>query len=97
MRLIDEDSSGTIDRFEWVSYLSGPEGGQFSFELKALFDINDLNHDGVVTIDEFQNIFLSTFNTEILLKSEKGRPVAEMVVKALAMEIFASLDEDGCE
>jgi len=73
---------------EWVAYLSNPEGGEFNYELKQLFDFYDANKDGVISIEEFCNIIFATFKDEILRKSENGRVVAESVIKSLAMEIF---------
>ena len=70
LKLIDEDGSGTIDRMEWVSYLSSPEG--FNYELKALYDANDIDNDGVITLSEFITIIIATFKDEIERKTDHG-------------------------
>jgi hypothetical protein len=90
LKLIDEDGSGTIDRMEWVSYLSSPDG--FNYELKAIYDLNDVNNDGVIELSEFITIILTTFHKDIDRKSENGKLVAENVVRALAIELFKELD-----
>ena len=61
MKIIDEDQSGTIDRMEWVEYLSSPGGGDFNYELKELYDMYDGNKDGVISQEEFINIIVATY------------------------------------
>jgi len=61
---------------EWVAYLSSPGGGEFNFELKNLYDMYDENKDGVISLDEFQNIIVATFQNEIDRKSDTGKVVA---------------------
>lgn len=75
---------------EWVSYLSSPDG--FNYELKAIYDLNDVNNDGVIELSEFITIILTTFQKDIDRKSENGKLVAENVVRALAIELFKELD-----
>ena len=54
LKIIDDDQSGTIDRLEWIQYLSSPGGDGFNFELKALFDKYDgVDHSGTIELDEF--------------------------------------------
>jgi hypothetical protein len=95
MKVIDEDQSGTIDRMEWVEYLSSPGGGEFNYELKELYDMYDNDKDGVISIEEFQKIIVATFKQEIERKTENGQIVATKVIESLAMELFVALDENG--
>ena len=53
LKLIDADGSGTIDRLEYIQFLSSPieisgdgERAHFDFELKKKFDSHDLDKDG---------------------------------------------------
>lgn len=52
LKLIDSDGSGTIDRLEYISFLSSPadaNGGRehLDFQLKSRFDTHDRDKDGL--------------------------------------------------
>mmetsp|Transcript_29591 Transcript_29591/g.39351 ORF Transcript_29591/g.39351 Transcript_29591/m.39351 type:complete len:122 (-) Transcript_29591:671-1036(-) len=58
--IMDRDGSKTIDRIEWVSYLSAPNVSMFhlgnmdyyDFTMRELFDEIDDNHDGCIDFEE---------------------------------------------
>ena len=60
VKVMDRDHSGTIDRTEWVAYLSAPTNSvyhlgnmeYYDFEMRDLFEKIDQNNDGYIDFDE---------------------------------------------
>ena len=61
MNIMDRDHSHTIDRIEWMSYLCAPvkqsmyqlgNMDYYDFEMRALFESKDVNHDGRLNFEE---------------------------------------------
>lgn len=95
MKNIDEDGSGTVDRLEWISYLVAPAGEDFDFDVKAAFDMFDVNKDGKIDEEEFFQILKDTFKEILAKKDEKEYGHSVELIKELAREIFKDIDEDG--
>lgn len=69
MAQIDQDKSGSVDRLEWISYLVSPAGegtDYFDFGAKKMFDVFDVNKDGMIDDEEFAMILIDRFNKHLL-------------------------------
>jgi Ca2+-binding EF-hand superfamily protein len=96
--LFDEDDSQSVDVRELVAGITMLCGGSSDEKARSVFDLYDVDGDGVLTVDEltsyFHSIFRMTAATEGGLVA--GRPVAELS-RATAEDAMraADLDRNG--
>lgn len=91
MAQIDQDGSGTVDRLEWISYLVSPAGegtDYFDFQAKKMFDVFDVNKDGMIDDEEFSMILLDRFGSHLCHLKEDDRATGEILIQCLASEMF---------
>lgn len=100
-KIMDEDGSGTIDRAEWIAYLSAPRedlsqmgnAHYYDFETRELFAEIDI--DGNLEIDEDElNIFLKkTYARNYNQLIGKAKKQVDALIIELADKIIAALKE----
>ncbi|KDO22666.1 hypothetical protein SPRG_10981 [Saprolegnia parasitica CBS 223.65] len=69
--IFDTDQNGLVDFLELSSGLSVLCGGRKEDRVKAAFDLYDLNHDGVVSLDEMTTYLTSVF--KVLFETNPGQ------------------------
>ena len=85
MAIMDRDHSKTIDRIEWVSYLSAPvvvsifqlgNMDYYDFTMRELFDDIDTDGNGMIEIDELIDYIKISLENDYSILDEKRRKQA---------------------
>ncbi len=95
--MIDKDGGGTIDRLEFITFMTSPNGdtSYYDFDIKKMFDQYDINGDGAIDKDEFRIILTSTIEGILKEKTEEGKAASLELIKQLAEAIFSEVDQEG--
>ena len=60
-----------------------------------MFDVFDINKDGMIDGEEFELVVLDRFSSQLNHLNEKDRKTGQRLVQMLAGEMYAALDEGG--
>ncbi len=102
---MDEDQSGTIDRIEWVSYLSAPiihdnaigNIDYYDFKLLDLFERIDRDNSGSMDFEELCDYIKSDMG-EVYEKLDQDRKLSvEHMIKKLAKQVNIQLKQQAYE
>ena len=100
MAIMDRDHSNTIDRIEWVSYLSAPvtvsiyqlgNMDYYDFTMRELFDDIDTDGNGMIEIEELIDYIKISLENDYSILDEKRRRQAYHHLKVLANKCIGEL------
>ena len=101
MNVMDRDNSNSIDRIEWVSYLTATPlsvyqlGNMeyYDFEMRELFDKIDKSKTGLHSYKEFSDYVKITLGDDYSYLDEKRRTKAEPIIHDLTLDCMKELKD----
>ena len=99
VRIMDADQSGTVNRIEWVAYLSAPSVSMYhlgnmayyDFPMRELFEEIDDNGDGSIDFSELVYFICQDLGSSYLDLSDSRQVEAQIHIKFLAKECIEAL------
>jgi Ca2+-binding EF-hand superfamily protein len=84
MDVMDEDGDGGVSLDEFATHITLGQLGKDQAQIKATFDMLDIDHDGFVTHQEIEKIceFLTPEATEELIKEVDGQRLTETAYRS---------------
>lgn len=106
MTIMDRDHSKTIDRIEWVGYLSAPVRGSvyqlgnmdyYDFEMRAQFEAKDINNNGFLDFDELCDLIKLDLGNSYAKLDEERQQLCDPLIKTLAKDVTKALKKLASE
>ena len=94
---LDEDRNGFISFKDLISFLSVTAHGSLKSKLESLFKVYDLNHDGVITLDEVSHMLkcMQPMTNRRPAVQSSHRRRGERVLSQEVRDMFEKVDLDS--
>ena len=101
MSVMDRDESNSLDRIEWISYLTATplsvyqlgNMDYYDFEMRELFDKIDKSKTGLHSYKEFSDYVKITLGEDYSYLDKKRRISAEPIIHVLSLDCMNELKD----